>query len=55
MLDERTQFDGVFPGSSRKAEAVLAAHHAFDEVIPQVRKWWTDNAPEFAAASHKLR
>ena len=55
MLDERTQFAGVFPGSSRKAEAVIAAHHAFDDVVPEIRRWWSDNAPEFAAASRKLR
>ncbi|CAK0791463.1 unnamed protein product, partial [Prorocentrum cordatum] len=55
MLDERTQYGGVFPSSSRKAEVVIAAHHLFDDVSPQIRRWWTDNAPEFKTASRKFR
>ncbi|CAK0865136.1 unnamed protein product, partial [Prorocentrum cordatum] len=55
MLDERTQYGGVFPSSSRKAEVVTAAHHLFDDVSPQIRRWWADNAPELKTASRKLR
>ena len=51
----RTQYGGVFPSSSRKAEVVIAAHQLFDDVSPQIRRWWTDNAPEFKTASRKLR
>ena len=55
MLDERTKYAGAFPDSSRKTEVIVAAHHLFDDVIPEVRRWWTDNAAEFKSASRKLR
>ena len=55
MLDERTKFAGGFPAASRSAATVLAAHHAFDDPVPQIRRWWTDNAPEFRLASRRIR
>ena len=55
MLDERTKFAAVFPSNSRDADTVLAAHHEFDNLVPEVRRWWSDNAPEFAAASRNIR
>ena len=54
-LDERTKFAEVFPSNSRDADTVLAAHHEFDNPVPEVRRWWSDNAPDFAAASRKIR
>ena len=55
MLDERTKFAGVFPSNSRDTDTVVVAHHAFDNPVPEIRRWWSDNAPEFVAASQMIR
>ncbi|CAK0819868.1 unnamed protein product [Prorocentrum cordatum] len=55
MLDERAKFAGVFPASSRDADTIVEAHHTFDSAVPEIRRWWSDNAPELAAARRKIR
>ena len=53
--DEKTGYFSAFPSHARDAEAVLDAVHRFDDDEPAIRRWWTDAAPEFAAAARTIR
>ena len=39
----------------KDAESVVDAMHRFDDDDPVIRRWWTDAAPEFAAAAGRIR
>ena len=45
----------AFFSHTRKVSAVADAVHKFDDAQPEVRRWWTDAAPEFAAAARTIR
>ena len=50
LLDEKTKFVFAYPMKTREAGNVLNGVHQFEGPDLPVRRWWTDNAPEFAAA-----
>ena len=57
VLDEKTGFKGFMPTNSREYQDVLDQVHHFEgvEKDQQARRWWTDCAPEFRAASRAIR
>ena len=55
VIDEKTRFVGIFPNKHHDADAVCDSVHQFDGAEPSIRRWWTDNAGEFVAASRRLR
>ena len=57
VLDEKTEFKGLMPTNSREHREVLQQVRQFEGAEPaqQARRWWTDCAPEFRAASREIR
>ena len=57
ILDEKTSFRALIPTNSRSKEDVVEKVFQIEGPEPsQVgRRWWTDAAPEFAAASLTIR
>ena len=55
MFDELSKFRGARVSNTRTKEDVIEAIHYFDDPVPVIRRWWTDNAPEFAAAASFIR
>ena len=53
--DELTNFLGGFPSNFKTTEAVIEFVHRFDNVPPEIRRWWSDCAPEFRAAARKIQ
>ena len=44
LTDDQTAFLGASPSDSKEADAVIEAVHRFDNVVPEIRRWWTDRA-----------
>ena len=55
ITDERTGFFSPHPCSKRDKETVLDFVHKFEGPDLAVRRWWTDSAPELAAAASVVR
>ena len=57
QLDEKTGFKGLAPSNSRAHLDVKEQIFQFEGVEDgqQARRWWTDCAPEFRAASREIR
>ena len=55
MTDEKSKFLGNAPARSRKSEIIVDAVHKYEGPDSQIRRWWTDNAPEFKEASRIIR
>ena len=53
--DEITSFLGGFPSNFKNKEAVIEFVHRFDNVPPEIRRWWSDCAPEFRAAARTIQ
>ncbi|CAK0849503.1 unnamed protein product, partial [Prorocentrum cordatum] len=51
LLDEQTDFYDPFPASKRDRGSVVNSTHEFDNETMDVRRWWSDSAPEFKAAA----
>jgi hypothetical protein len=57
ILDEKTGFRGLTPTNSRQHLDVVEQTRQYEGVEEgqQARRWWTDCAPEFKAASREIR
>jgi len=55
LTDDLTHFMGIFPSHAKDADTVVEFVHRFDETPPVVRRWWSDRAEEFLAASRRIR
>ena len=57
IKDEKTKFISVYPSNDRLANTVVNCIRLFEGVEPdqRLRRIWTDNAPEFSAASKVIR
>ena len=55
ITDDITRFMGGFPSNWKNAEVVIEAVHRFDEIPPEIRRWWTDRAAELLKASRIIR
>ena len=57
ILDQETKFLGGFPGNSRASSVVVSEVHHYEGADPKQRgrRWWTDSAAEFEAASRNIR
>ena len=55
ITDDLTGFIGVFPSHTKEADAVVEMIHRYDNVPPEIRRWWTDRAAEFLAAAMAVR
>ena len=53
--DDLTTFSGGFPSNTKIKGAVIGFVHRFDSTPPEIRRWWSDCAPEFRAASRALQ
>ncbi|CAK0824602.1 unnamed protein product, partial [Prorocentrum cordatum] len=55
LTDDLTMFLGAGPSNSKEASVVVELIHRHDEVPPTIRRWWSDRAAEFLAASRQVR
>lgn len=55
ITDEKTDFKAAMPARDKGAGAILDAMQLFEGTSHDMRRWWTDGAPEFASAESQVR